>query len=166
MIITETKKNYERPDSGEFVGVIADAVDLGTVPTKFGPKVKIRLVWVLDRNDSEGKPFRAMKQINASLDEKSELYKTVAAITGAAPQVGFDTESLIGKANTLFIVKEKSQDGKTDYANIKAILPLKAGAVVPAIPADFVRAKDKNKNQTQTQRPANAPQQQAADVSF
>lgn len=180
IIIEDKKKNYEKPDSGQFTGIIADVVELKNVQTKFGPKTKIRIVWLLDKNDSEGNPFRVMSQVNASINEKAELYKIVVAVTGAAPlaQPQFDVETLLGRVNVLFVVREKSQDGQSEFANVKAILPAPAGTVAPKIPATFVRHKDRDNNrqqstqqstqqsqpaQQQQQAPAQAP---AADVAF
>jgi len=45
LIVEDKKKVYEKPDSGTFVAVIADVVDLGPKPTKYGSRNKIRLVW-------------------------------------------------------------------------------------------------------------------------
>jgi hypothetical protein len=134
--------NYEKPDTNTYVGVIADVVELFGVQTTYGIKNKIRIVWVLDKLDSQGKPLRVMRQVNAVLAERSDLYKIVTSILGQAPPArGFDTESLIGRANQLFVMKEKT--GDKEFANVKGIMPLPTGAVVPKIPADFTRAKDR-----------------------
>jgi hypothetical protein len=142
-MIIEKNGTYENPKSGAYIGVVADVAELLNVPGRFGPKNKIRIIWVLDTKDSQGKPYRVMEQINASINEKSRLYEIAKGILGAPPNAkSFDTESLMGKANQLFIVVERGEDGR-DYAHVKGILPLPAGAVIPAIPADFVRSKDK-----------------------
>ncbi len=154
--------NFEKPDSGEYVGVIADVVELFGVQTTYGIKNKIRIIWILDKNDSTGKPFRVMRQVNAVLAERSDLYKVAASILGQAPPArGFDTESLLGRANRLFILKEKT--GDKEYANVKGIMPLPSGVAVPKVPADFVRAKDRkpfapNQNQAGTTAPTTQPQ--------
>lgn len=140
MILEQGK--YEQPDSGIFIGVVADVVELYGVKTKFGEKNKIRIVWILDKNDKQGKPYRVVFQKNASMHEKSDLYKAVRAILGENPPVKFDTETLIGRANQLFIMKESDPSGK-EFANVKGINALPAGTAIPKIPADFVRAKDK-----------------------
>ncbi len=141
-MILEQGGNYEKPDSGMFIGIVADVVELYNVPTKFGPKNKVRIVWILDKNDSQGKPYRVVFQKNATMHEKSDLYKAVRAILGTAPPVKFDTEGLIGKANQLMVLKEKDDAGK-EFSNVKGISALPIGAVVPKIPAYFVRFKDK-----------------------
>jgi hypothetical protein len=142
-MILEKNGNFENPKSGAFIGVVVDVAELYNVPGKFGPKNKVRIIWILDAQDSQGKPFRVMEQVNASINEKARLYEIAKGVLGAPPAAkSFDTESLLGKANQLFIVVEKGEDGK-EYAHVKGILPLPAGAVVPTVPADFVRSKDK-----------------------
>lgn len=163
-LINDNKKVYEKPDSGSFVGVIADVVDLGPIPTKFGIKNKVRIVWVLGKsdgsgyaNDSEGNPFRVMSSVNATMNEKSDLFKLVRSILGAAPPVPYESEGLIGKSNLLFIVKEEDPQKKgTFYANVKGILPL-GNIPALAIPANFVRNKDKKDNNAPASAPTAAP---------
>ena len=152
LIIEDKKKIYERPDSGSFVGVIADIVDLGPKQTQWGIKSKIRIVWVLGKadgsgyaNDSEGNPYRVMSSFNATMNDGGDLFKTVRQILGAAPPVPYDVEQLIGQSRLLFVVKE--EDAKkpgTFYANIKGYLPL---GNIPAlkIPTNFVRRKDQDR---------------------
>lgn len=142
-MIIEKGGNYENPKSGAYIGIVADVAELYNVPGKFGPRNKVRIIWILDQKDSTGKPYRVMEQVNASINEKARLYEIAKGVLGAPPTAGkFDTESLLGKANQLFVVVEKGDDGK-EYAHVKGILPLPAGATVPAVPTDFVRAKDK-----------------------
>ena len=97
-----------------------------------------------------------MEQVNASINEKARLYEIAKGVLGAPPNAKtFDTESLLGRANQLFVVVEKGEDGK-EYAHVKGILPLPQGAVVPTVPTDFVRAKDKQPY-TPPGNPAPAP---------
>jgi hypothetical protein len=142
-VINDNSKTFEKPNTGQFIGTIIDVVDLGKVKTMYGEKAKIRIVWVLDKNDSEGQPFRAIRQVNASVNEKSTLYEIVKSILGMAPPVPFDTEVLIGRSNQLFIVTEKDEKTGKVFANVKIILPLPAGVTPPQAPAGFIRAKDK-----------------------
>jgi hypothetical protein len=142
-MIIEKNGSYENPKSGAYVGVVVDIAELYNVPGKFGPRNKVRIIWILDQKDSQGKPYRVMEQVNASINEKARLYEIAKGVLGAPPNAKtFDTESLLGRANQLFVVVEKGEDGK-EYAHVKGILPLPQGAVVPTVPTDFVRAKDK-----------------------
>ena len=152
ILVTDNKKNYEKPGSGAFVGVIADVVDLGIIATTFGNKSKVRIVWVLGKIDgsgyavdSEGNPFRVMSELTASIHEKSDLFKLIRGVLGTPPPAGpYDVEQLLGRSNQLFIVREKSKDGQREFANVKGILPLPAGVPSLAIPANFVRRGARN----------------------
>jgi len=146
-VVGNNQKPFEKPDSGVFAATLADVVDLGLVPTKYGTKAKVRLVWVLGSNDSEGRPFRVMRQFNATLNDRGDLYKAVKDILSTAPPVPYDIETLIGKSNQLVIIKETV--GDKIFVNVKGILPL-GNLTAPKIPADFVRAKDKKKDQPST----------------
>ena len=175
MLIDNTaSKPFEVPDSGIFLGTIIDVVELGQVSTQFGPKTKVRLVWVLGTQDgkgyaldSEGNPFRVIRSVNATMsvnpktNKKSNLYEIAESVFGTAPPVPFESESLIGRSNQLVVVKE----GK--FANIKGILPLPAGVKGPAVPQGFIRSKDKPKgvsNGAPAVATAQAPAQQAPVV--
>jgi hypothetical protein len=139
-----SRSNY-KANCGAFIGIIADVIELYGVEGRFGKRDKIRIIWVLDANDSTGKPYRVIEQMNASLNGKTRLYEIVKGVLGAPPSTkNFDTETLMGKANQLFIIVERGEDGK--YAHIKGILPVPPNAVIPKIPADFVRFKDKQLN--------------------
>lgn len=172
MLINNNSKTFEQPDAGVFLGTIIDVVDLGIVKTQFGDKPKIRIVWVLDKNDSEGRAFQVIGTYTQSMNEKSNLFKDVKDILGKPPAVPFESEELVGKSNQLFLAKNQDGAGKT-FTNVKGILPLPAGATGPAAPKDFVRNKDKQKNGNgQTSNGQAAPAQQAAaqaqsnDVAF
>lgn len=137
---------FEQPDSGIFIGIVADVVDLYGIKTKFGEKNRVRIVWILDKNNSQGKPYHATLTKNASMHENADLFKAVRAILGTNPPVVQNTEQLaqllIGKPSQLFLMKEPNAQGK-EFTNVKGISLLPPGAVVPKIPTDFVRAKDK-----------------------
>lgn len=137
----DNRKDFELPKSGVYVGTVADVVDLGKVKTQYGEKEKVRIVWLLNKVDSEGKPFRVMSETSLSMNEKATLFGIVKDILGATPPVPYEVEGLLGRSNQLAILQEKATNGNT-YANVKAIMPLDGLAPV-AIPTDFVRSKDK-----------------------
>lgn len=162
------RHEYENPDPGLFIGVIVDVVELYDVPTRFGPRNKVRIVWILDKCDSQGKPYRVTLQANATLNEKSKLFDAISHILGAPPGARFDCESLIGRANQLFV--ERADVNGKDYANVMAIMPVPAGAAVPQIPARFVRSKDKSTTAprmgVQTPPRAASPESVTSNVNF
>jgi hypothetical protein len=146
MIVDRGGKKFEKPDAGVFLGTIIDVVELGLVPSKNpkfpDPQVRLRIVWVLDKNDSEGHPYRIIEQPTAKLSDggnntkKSRLYEICEGVFQSAPPVPFNTEDLIGRSNALFLAKEG------DYTNIKGFMPVPAGKTPPSAPAGFVRDKD------------------------
>ena len=147
MLFDNNSKPYEVPKTGYFVGVLADIVDVGEVLTAFGKKFQTRFVWLLDQNDSEGKPYQAVWQMSATLfagPPESKLHGVVKAILGTAPPIPFDGEALIGKSSLLYIENIKTSKGK-DFAKIISILPLMSGQKPMTIPAGYVRNQDKPK---------------------
>ncbi len=143
MIIENLTKVFEKPDSGLFLGVLADIVYIKDKPTQYGPKNKSCLVWILNAKDKEGNYYRVRTEATSSLNEKARLYSLAKDIrNGVAPPVPFELDDLIGSVNQLVISREKSADGTKDFANVKAILPAAAGQTF-AIPAGFVRFKDR-----------------------
>ncbi len=184
-IIASSKsgKQFEKPETGMYHGLLADVVDLGNVTTQYKGEVKvqhmIRLVWVLNTlgkdkekyPDTFGKPLTVAQRFNLSLNEKSNLYETVKQILNAPPPVSdaqpeYDVEQLLGVVRKIFILREVSEKGQ-DYPNIKGISAADAGVTV-SLPVGFVRASAKPPKSQAVghqayQQPA-APQ--GADVSF
>jgi hypothetical protein len=146
-MIVDKGKTFEQPDAGMFLGTIIDVVDLGEVTSKFDGSVnhKLRIVWVLDKNDSTGKPFGVIATYNSHMAVKGNLYKAVSQILNVpAPPVPFDTEILIGRSNQLFLVKNTAPDGNV-YTNVGGIAPLQPGQAGPKAPKGFIRAQDRPK---------------------
>lgn len=159
MLISDNGKTFTNPPAGQYIGVVADVVDLGLVKTSYGEKAQVRIVWLLfgatatgqlvPYNDAEGRQFRVFRQASQSMNPKAKLYETVRDIqNGELPSVPFESETLLGKSNLLYVLLEKAQNGK-EYANIKVILPLPATIVPPAVPTGFVRHKDRDKARQQ-----------------
>jgi hypothetical protein len=184
MFTTKGGANFEKPNTGMYHGVLADVVDLGEITTVYNgqPKTQpmVRFVWILNSNGQNGKPLSITGRFNNNLHEKSNLYKSVKQILNAAPPLTLNPESLIGQTRKLFIQRETTGEGqqKKDFANILGISPADAGVTV-AIPADYVRDKNKpvdqqakNKKKTapvtpqQSQAPATPAQPQGSDVKF
>jgi hypothetical protein len=188
----KSNKEYEKPETGMYHGILADIVDLGNVTTQFKGEVKVqhmvRYVWVLNvlGKDKErfpetfGKQLTAQQRFNLSLHEKANMYKTVKQILNAPPPVQdgveFDIELLLGSVRKIFILQEPSEDGKKMYANVQGISAADKGVVV-TLPAGFQRAKDRpdnrgtrgttSVNSTYTAgAAAEAARQAPADVSF
>lgn len=162
-------KKFERPDAGAFVGTVIDVIDLGLVPSKNpkfpDPKNRTRIVWVLDRNDSEGKPYVIIEQPPTRMNDgstgfkKSRLYEIWEGILQAAPAVPYETENLIGKSNLLYLAREG------EFVKILGFMPVPAGKTPPVAPAGFVRDKDDPKKQAARLARAQAAANQASPVT-
>lgn len=179
-------KVFERPVGGAFLGTIIDVVDMPQQPTKFGPKDKVRFLWVLSLIngapylDKEGQPFTIAGFYNATMTDNSNLSKALRQILQGQPPLITRTEELarvvLGRSNQLFLTQEPDQnkplgpDGKPQFVTFVAgIAPLPPGVTPPQAPAGFVRFKDKPKTQagpqgqpiqTFAQRQPQAQQQQ------
>jgi len=144
LVVSVNTKEYEKPQEGVALGVLADVADLGMVDGFYGAKPKVRLTWVIDQKDTEGNFFVISKTYTASMHEKATLYADVKDILGSVPPVPYDIELLIGRVNTLVLKKETATQGKyagKDFVNIKAFLAARSGDKL-VIPADYVREKD------------------------
>lgn len=167
--IPEGGKKFEKPDAGIFIGTIVDAVFLAQVASKNPqfpePKDRLRIVWVLDKADKEGRPFRVMEQPPFRITDgknntkKSRLYEIYEGVFQGSIPVPYESEDLIGRSNRLFLAKEG------EYINIKGFMPLLPGDVAPKAPADFVREKDKPKAGTQVTTKATTATATAAPVA-
>jgi len=141
MIIDVGGTQFEKANEGIYLGTIIDVVELGEVKSRdprFGSKTRTRIVWVLNATDKQGKPLRVMESPVSKVTppgkyRASRLYEIAQAVLGTVPDP-FDDEILIGRSNQLVLQRAG------EWVNIKAILPLPAGAVRPVVPAGFIRA--------------------------
>jgi hypothetical protein len=177
-------KVFERPTGGSFVGTIIDVVDMPNQPTKFGPKNKVRILWVLAQIngaaylDKEGQPYTIAGFYNATMTDNSNLTKALRYILQGQPPLITKTEDLaallLGRSNALFLTQEPDQKKPGQFVTFVAgIGPLPPGVVPPQVPAGFVRAKDKPKTQAgpngqpvQTFKQPPQPQPAANSVSL
>jgi hypothetical protein len=144
IVVSEpTQKDWERPEDGQYIGVIVDVIDLGEVQTGFGVKPKVQIKWMLDTLNSEGEPYFVSAFYTASLHEKANLRKALKSILGADVSGQFDLEELLGINNQLVV--ETTESGEKTYTNIVAILKVPKGTQRLAIPDDFVRYSEKQK---------------------
>lgn len=141
VIVNQNSNTYAIPEEGQYLGVVADVIDLGPVTTQFGTKEKVQIVWLLDAYDEEGNQFRVSAFYNKSLHEKASLTRDIKKIAGVTPSGQFDVESLLG-LNSSLVIEHNESDGKT-YANITAILKAPKGKVL-GIPDDFERKIDRD----------------------
>jgi hypothetical protein len=138
-------KDFEALSEGLHTLILADVVDLGIQETSFGPKHKIRFVYLSDEADSEGRTKYVFEKFTRSLHEKSRLRPRVKELLGrdlsGDELKAFDIETLIGSQRQAIIEHSEDKDGNT-WANVKAFMK-GAAPVKLTIPADFTRDKDK-----------------------
>lgn len=143
IIVTEGS-TFEPHPEGQFRAVCVDVVEKLNVPTAFGPKNKVRLVWQTEESREDGKPFLASASFNASLHEQSRLRPFLESWRGkkftADELKGFDLEALIGIGAVLQIT-HTTKDGKT-YDNVSSIMRLMKG-MEPVEARDYTRVKDR-----------------------
>lgn len=142
VIVNEKSNNYPIPDEGQYLGVIADVIDLGPVSTAFGTKEKVQIVWLLDAYDEEGNQFRVSAFYNKSLHEKATLRKDLRAILGQDVSGSFDLETMLGTNSNLVI--QHNESGEKTYANIVAFLKVVKGTKKLLVPAEFERKIEKD----------------------
>lgn len=156
VIVSEPdQKDWELPEDGQYIGVIADVIDLGLVKTGFGEKRKVQIKWLLDAADGEGKQFQVSVFHNASLHKDANLRKCLKSILGADVSGEFDLEEILGINNQL-VIEQNTKDDKT-YANVIAILKVPKGSPRLEIPADFVRKSEKDGEKKQQAKQAKRP---------
>jgi hypothetical protein len=85
-------------------------------------------------------------------------------ITDAIIANGFDLDKLIGQPAWLTVVQNTGKDGKV-YANIVSAVTPPPGMGGPAIPADFVRHKDKDQQPAQASAAAASVKASPAPVA-
>lgn len=156
-------KVFEKPDGGLFYGTIIDVVDMPNVPSTYNGVVtlknKVRILWVLNKQDStpaldkEGKQLTVAGFYNAVLADNSNLMKVIRQILNGQPPLMTNTDQvadlLLGRQNQLFLVKAENKRNPADpYTNIAGITPLAPGQIAPAGPPQgFVREKFRPKEQ-------------------
>lgn len=148
-IVKAPSEQFPTAPAGSFPAVCVDVVDLGLVENKFDPdagaRQMVRLVWQIDEDDKDGKPFMVRADFTASLHEKAKLRKTLSAWRGRdftpAELFGFDLEIVIGQGCVLSVVHNTGSKGGT-FANVAGVMKLAKGMKAPD-PREYIRVKDR-----------------------
>jgi hypothetical protein len=143
MIIKKMKKEFEVPDEGSYLAVVADVEHLPAQTTPWGVQKQVRVKWLLQQLGKDGKELSVIATFNESLDDRSKLFAAITDITGIAPGEQYDTENLIGLNCRLTIKPKKKLDGGL-FPKVVAILRPAKGDPVLLIPAWFKRAGNNN----------------------
>lgn len=149
------QSDWENPSLGVHKAVCVDWVDLGLQETEYGEKQRVKLVFELDENKTDGTPIRIGRKFNATIAEKSALRASLKSWRGAdltaEEREHFDLEQLIG-AQAQVNIEEWTKTGGAKGTKIGAILPPADGQdMVPD--ADFTRRKNKKKEEESEEAP-------------
>ena len=144
LIVSRKTKQYELPDEGEHLAVLADVIDLDEANTAKDKKPRIRFVWLVEQRDSEGKQIAVWVSYPNSFHVKSNLCKTVTTILGRDPGCLFDLETLLGK-NARILIRHQERDGRV-FANVVETLKPRKSDHALQLPPDFPRASSNGKN--------------------
>jgi hypothetical protein len=145
--VSANRKEFRVPDEGLYRAVCKDVVELGEQETPWGKKEFIELRWDLEEvNPETAKPFEVRARYNRSLNEKSNLYKTLVLWRGrkftAEELKKFDLDTLIGVNCQLQIVHNLDAEGRT-WANVQAVIKAPKGVPGLAVSKDYVKVRDR-----------------------
>lgn len=149
MIVKQPDEKFPAAPEGSFAAVCVDEIDLGKVKSNFNGEERernmVRLLWQIDEEMDDGKPYFIKQDYTASLDEKAKLRKHLQSWRGRAftPQelLGFDLETVVGAGCLLSIVRVTGRKGGT-FANVEGVMKLPKGMEAPR-PRDYIRMKDR-----------------------
>ena len=161
------RKEFVLAPAGLHQAVCCDYVDLGILEVTWMGQIKkqpkIRVVWQLDEDMEDGKPFIVQKRYTAKLFEKATLRKELESWRGRpftdAELDGFDLDNIIG-ANCQLNIQHVTKDGKT-YANVVSVVPLGKNMQKLTV-RDYVRVQDR----PGYKEPEEVPQLSAEDIPF
>jgi len=147
-IYAKAGASFTPAPAGVHAAVCIDVIDLGELEVSYAGKTKrqhkIKIIWQIDEDRDDGKPFHVQKRYTLSLHEKAGLRKDLESWRGKpfsdTELQGFDVENLLGVAAMLNIVHAVAQ-GST-FANIASIMRLAKGMQAPAV-RDYVRVCDR-----------------------
>ena len=165
MAIYARKKNvtFTPAPEGLHPAVCVDVIDLGELPTAWGPKEKIEIRWQLDEvNPETQRPFEVRARFTNSLHEKAILRQTLETWRNkkftAKELEGFDLEALIGVCCQVQIVHAPADEGRV-WSNVQAVVPFPKGAVK-------LKARDYVREQDRHDKPAEGREQDIDDDSI
>lgn len=132
LVIKESgAQHFEPAPPGLHEAVCVDVVDMGIVPTKFGPKSKVKVIWQIKMLNKEGERFQARATYTQSLMEGSNLRRDLESWRGRTftpdELKGFDVEKLLGVNCQLSLKHAISKSTGRTYAQVTVVLPANKG---------------------------------------
>jgi hypothetical protein len=152
-IIAKAGGNFTPAPAGTHAAVCVDTIDLGEIEVTYQGKAqrkhKVTIVWQIDENLPDGKPFLVRRRYTCSLHEKATLRRDLEGWRGRAftdqELQGFDLETVLSAPCLLNVIHE-IKNGST-FANVAGVMRLPKGMTAP-VPRDYVRAIDRPPAQT------------------
>jgi hypothetical protein len=158
LIAKGSSSNFTPAPAGQWQAVCVDVVDRGWHEKTFNGQAvlgkdgkpaqvhKVQLMWEINEEMADGRPYIVSAWFNLSLHEKATLRKSLESWLGRTltePEVteGYDLETLLGKNCQLTVVHKVTPNGT--YANVTAIVPLMKGMKNIKPSADYVRFCDR-----------------------
>lgn len=146
--------NYPVAPAGTHAAICVDVIDMGMLKVEYNGQAKmvhkIRIVWQIDEDRDDGKPFQVSKRYTNSLHEKATLRGDLEAWRGRpfteAELTGFDLEVLIGIPALLNLI-HTAKNGST-YANIASLMRLPRAMSAPT-QREYVRVCDREPAESQ-----------------
>lgn len=135
-------KQFPIVSEGTRALVLAAVQSLGVVQTSYGPKEKLRFVWLSTEVDGKtDKPLSILQTMNNTLHVESELYKTLKAMAVGTVDETTDLETFVGTQVTAEIVHNQARDGSRTFANIDRFLKLDPNQPKVMIPTGWAPPK-------------------------
>ena len=155
-IYAKAAPSFTPAPAGTHAAVCVDVVDLGMVLSEFNGKKreqhKIKIVWQIEEERDDGKPFLVHRRYTNSLHEKATLRRDLESWRGKPfneeELAGFDLENLISAGALLNLIHQQ-REGST-YANVASIMKLMKGMSAPNI-REYVRMCDRQPDPTAAQ---------------
>ncbi len=147
--VSDTAPRRPPHPAGSTQGITVDVVNLGSLPTPWGVKRKVRIYWetaeeTMDTRTNTMRPQIVSATFTASLSDKANLRTFLENMRGtpftAAELAEFDLEQLIGLNCILTIRHETTRKGDV-YAKVTGASPLMKGMVPLAKSPGFKRLK-------------------------
>jgi hypothetical protein len=147
-IIAKAGGNFTPAPAGTHSAVCVDVIDLGMIEVTYLGKTqrkhKIVLVWQIDENMDDGKPFLVRRRYTCSLHEKATLRRDLESWRGRGftdkDLQAFDLETLLAVPCLLNVIQE-TRNGSI-FANVAGVMRLPKG-MAALVPRDYVRVCDR-----------------------
>jgi hypothetical protein len=147
-IIAKAGTGFTPAPGGTHAAVCVDVIDHGQVEVTYQGKAelkhKITIVWQIDENMENGKPFLVRRRYTCSLHEKAALRRDLESWRGRGftdrELEAFDVEVVLSVGCLINVIHE--QRNGSIYANVASVMRLPKN-MTPPTPRDYVRVCDR-----------------------